>query len=202
MLKPKSISKNYLLLACLASLVSLTACGRSTSQTTTGQSSRLQESTSQSKNEQTETASTSEASSSSETTTQSEAQASAAASQEQATRFHLDNIIAGDYSSIAGTWANAQGRVFTVNAEGMLYFGETFDETAYHNIEGASLSDEGRVGGSLGFYKDGERQGGAHISIVPVGVPNILGAVSAVDHIEIGQSASAANPEEQFFRQD
>lgn len=117
------------------------------------------------------------------------------------TTFNLNALSSGDYSSIAGTWANAKGQVFTVTAEGVLYFGETFDEKAHHKIEQAGLNNYGRVGGSLGFYEDGERAGGATISMVPAGVANILDAVGDIDHIEIGQSVTAGYPEEQYFRQ-
>lgn len=117
------------------------------------------------------------------------------------TTFDLNALSSGDYSSIAGTWANAKGWVFTVTAEGVLYFGEAFDDNAHHKIEEARLNNNGRVGGSLGFYRHGERAGGAVIVMVPAGVANVNDLVGDLDHIEIGHDISSGYPEEQFFRQ-
>lgn len=117
------------------------------------------------------------------------------------TSFDARSLSGGDYSSIAGTWANSKGQVFTVSADGTLYFGETFDETGHHLIEGVGQGSTDRIGGSLGFYANGERAGGAHISIVPAGVANINGLVDAVDHIEIGHDISSGYPENQYYRQ-
>lgn len=117
------------------------------------------------------------------------------------TRFDLDGLVSGDYSSIAGTWSNAEGTVFTVTAEGILYFGEEFDEMGYHQIEQVGLDSNGRVSGSVSFYHHGERRGGAHISMIPAGVPNINGLISDVDHIETGHDVSSADSEKHYFRQ-
>lgn len=118
-----------------------------------------------------------------------------------ATTFDLNALSAGDYSSIAGSWANASGQVFTVTAGGKVIFGDAADDNSYHQIVSASLSPQGSIEGSIGFMSNGERQGGAHMSIVPAGVANINGVTSEIDHIEIGHDISSAYPENQFFRQ-
>lgn len=117
------------------------------------------------------------------------------------TAFDGNALSAGDYSSIAGTWANSKGQVFTVMADGTLYFGQQFDGVNRYLIEGVGVGESSRIGGSLGFYAGDERQGGAHISIVPAGVANINGLVGEVDHIEIGHDISSGYEENQYYRQ-
>lgn len=222
-----SFSKKLLLLTLLTSVATLTACGKKESQPTPASSSSVAAKVT-SKSSSAATTVVSSASSTSaeaQTEVQAEEEVTETSSEEAATEetageteeesspaqaepsnlpttFDLHSLAAGDYSSIAGTWANAKGQVFTITAEGILYFGEEVDDGGHHKIERAGINSAGRVGGSLGFYQDGERAGGAHISMVPAGVPNMLGTVTDIDHIEIGQSENAAYPEEQFFRQD
>lgn len=198
-----SFSKKLMLLTLLTSVATLTACGNKDAKTVPSASSSSVAATVASQTSSTEAQveeSNSEASSEESATEESAATTEEATN--TATSFDLAALSSGDYSSIVGTWANAKGQVFTVTAEGVLYFADTSDENSHHKIETASLDEGGRIGGSLGFYNNEERQGGAGISIVPAGVANVLGAVTDIDHIEIGQSVTAANPEEQFFRQD
>lgn len=208
-----SFSKKLMLLTLLTSVATLTACGNKDAKTVPSGSSSsvaakvtvksssaaatvaIQKSSTEAQVEE----STSEASSEEAATEESAVTTEEATN--TATSFDLAALSSGDYSSIAGTWANAEGKVFTVTAEGVLYFGEAFDENAHHKIEEAGLNSHGRVGGSLGYYHNGERAGGAHISIVPAGVANILDEVGDVDHIEIGHDVSSGYPEQQFFRQ-
>lgn len=208
-----SLNKKLLLLTLLTSVATLTACGKKEAQPEPASSSSIAVKVSSKSSSLATTA----ASSASSTEVQVE-EASAEANSEESvgeetaaeveetaapmtTSLDVNGLSAGDYRSIAGTWANAEGKVFTVTADGVLYFGEAFDENAHHKIEEAGLNSHGRVGGSLGYYHNGERAGGAHISIVPAGVANILDEVGYVDHIEIGHDVSSGYPEQQFFRQ-
>lgn len=202
-----SFSKKLMLLTLLTSVATLTACGNKDAKTVPSGSSS---SVAAKVTDKSSSVAATVASQTSSTETQVEETSTEAGSEEAVTEekvapvttsLDINGLAAGDYSSIAGTWANGKGQVFTVTAEGILYFSEASDENSHHKIETASLDEGGRVGGSLGFYNNGERQGGAGISIVPAGVENNLGEVADVDHIEIGQSANAANPDEQFFRQ-
>lgn len=206
-----SFSKKLMLLTLLTSVATLTACGNKEVQSTPASSSSVAAKvTSKSSSVGTVASSASSTEAQVEEST-SEASSEEAATEESvvtteeatntATSFDLAALSSGDYSSIAGTWANGKGQVFTVTAEGVLYFGEDFDENAHHKIEEAGLNSHGRVGGSLGYYHNGERAGGAHISIVPAGVANALDEVGDVDHIEIGHDVSSGYPEQQFFRQ-
>lgn len=212
-----SFSKKLMLMTLLTSVATLTACGNKDAKTvSSGSSSSVVAkvtvksssvaATVASQTSSTETQVEAEGSESSSEEASSEETSPETGSQEEtsnlASSFDLNALAAGDYSSIAGTWANAEGQVFTVTADGVLYFGEAFDENAHHKIEEAGLNSHGRVGGSLGYYHNGERAGGAHISIVPAGVANILDEVGDVDHIEIGHDVSSGYPEQQFFRQD
>lgn len=202
MSKTAKISKTVLLLGLLTSVATLTACGKKEA-TTTASSSVTKTSQSSSKEKVTTSPATEGNSEAISEDTEAETATSETASSTATTStFNLDAIAAGDFSSIAGTWANAKGQIVVIEGDKLIFETEgESDPNQYHLIESQSLNEEGRVGASIGFYNNGERQGGAHLSIVPAGVPNILGEVSDQDHLEMGHMPTTADSGEHFFRQ-
>lgn len=201
MFKPISLSKNLLFITCLTSLTVITACGNKDAQSS--QSSPSPTVATVSKSSSTSAVAT-EQSSPEETTSEEVVETEQEAPQQevtQATSFDSEALVAGDYSSIAGTWANAKGEYFTVTAEGIIYFGGRAEESGYSKIEHVDLNSNGRVSGSVGSYQGDERHGGAHISIVPAGIANVNDLVSDYDHIEIGHDISSGYSDQQYFRQ-
>lgn len=119
----------------------------------------------------------------------------------QATSFDLDGLAAGDYSSIAGTWANAEGEVITVNADGEMTVQRTDGDSFTVHMRASGITETGYVYGGVGSYHGDDFWSNAVIAIVPAGTANIVGEVGEQDHIEIGHGTHAANPEKQYFRQ-
>lgn len=195
-----SLHRPFLL---MTSLVTLVACSNKQTQTITTKEPTVQSSSQEKLQRQQSTRTGHEVlQATPEESTQAEvSDTPEIAPSETATAFDMDAIVSGDYTSLVGTWSNSQGKFFTVTAEGILYFGEEFDDNQHHKIESSTFNDSGRIGGSLGYYNHGERQGGAHISIVPAGVANINDLISEHDHIEIGHDISSGYPEQQYFRQ-
>ncbi|MGT2895212.1 DUF6287 domain-containing protein [Streptococcus entericus] len=199
MSKTAKISKTVLLLGLLTSVATLTACGKKEATTTTASSSVTKTSQSSSKEKVTTSPATEATSEATEAETATSETASSTAT---TSTFNLDAIVAGDFSSIAGTWANANGKTVVIEGDKLIFETEgESDPNQYNLIESQNLHEEGRVGASIGFYNNGERQGGIVLSIVPAGVPNILGEVSDQDHLEMGHMPTTADSGEHFFRQ-
>lgn len=212
MFNPLSVNKKMLFLTLLTSAVTLTACGQKEVQSPPGSNSSVATKvTSQSKLAATTVASqagSAEVQTEEEITETSlgEVVEETASEVEEAiapvtTALDINALSAGDYSSIAGTWANAKGEYFTVTAEGIIYFGGRAEESGYSKIEHVEPNSNGRVSGSVGSYQGDERHGGAHISIVPAGIANVNDLVSDYDHIEIGHDISSGYSDQQYFRQ-
>ncbi|MFA9493456.1 DUF6287 domain-containing protein [Streptococcus sp. E17BB] len=207
MSKIAKISKTVLLLGLLTSVATLTACGKKEATTTTASSSVTKTSQLSSKEKSTTsqaTEVTSKATDTGSTTaeTGSSKTSETASSTATTSTFNLDAIVAGDFSSIAGTWANVNGKTVVIEGDKLIFETEgESDPNQYNLIESQNLNESGRVGASIGFYNNGERQGGIVLSIVPAGVPNILGEVSDQDHLEMGHMPTTADSGEHFFRQ-
>lgn len=201
MSKRSTTSKTLLFLGLLTSVGVLAACGNKTDKaTTTSSSAKVVQTSSNSSAGKVQKSSTStegstEASATDTSTTETTPTSSVA------TTFDVEAIAAGDLSTLAGTWVNANGRTVVIEGDKLTFVGEgESDPNQYHQIETHSLNESGRVGASIGFYNNGERQGGAHLSIVPAGVANILGEVSDRDHLEMGHQPTSADSGEHFFR--
>lgn len=201
--------KTFLTLALLTSMVSLTACGQKSSQSTpaSSQSKVVQASSSSSlsKAKITTTTSTSTESSGTDVSETVDTQASATEGIQvtsSTTSFAMEAIASGDFSSLAGTWANANGQTVVIEGNKLFFLNEgELDPKHYHLIESQGFNETGGVGASVGYYNNGERQGGFHLSIVPAGVENSLGEVTDQDHLEMGHVPKSADSGEHFFRQ-
>ncbi|SFB92579.1 DUF6287 domain-containing protein [Streptococcus equinus] len=91
---------------------------------------------------------------------------------EQANSDDLDvnQILSGNYESLAGTWVNGRGEVLTINANGMLD-GDTKIFSASKNNQGLVFLAAGSIDGT---------PGGIAIGLFPIGVENPLGDYSDI----------------------
>lgn len=158
---------------CLTSLVLLlTACG--TKPATGSKASSAATSSSQ---EATSSSSTSVSSSSS-----SSASSDAEASPVQETSIDTQAILAGDYSSLVGTWVNDKGEALRIEADGS---SDRFDASIFNGLEeseGTLVSDHYKIGGAS-----------SALTIVPAGqkLP-FHDQVAKADSLVIGTSSEAA----------
>lgn len=212
-----SLNKKLLLLTLLTSVATLTACGKKEAQpepasstsvaakVTSKSSSVTTTIASSASSEETQTEESATETSSEEVVTEessAEEESSEAVAATSATSLDVNGLSSGDYSSVAGTWANAKGEVITVTADGEMTVqrGDGSDPfTIYMRVTGTSES--GYAYGGVGSLHGESFWSHATIAIVPAGTANILGDIGERDHIEIGHGAHAANPEEQYFRQ-
>lgn len=152
----------YLFFASL--LIILTACGTKPVSESKGSSA---------------TSSTQDVSSSSKASSSSEP---ASSSQIQESTIDTQGILAGDYSSLVGTWANDKGEALRIEPDGS---SDRFDASIFNGLEeneGTLVSDHYKIGGAS-----------SALTIVPAGqkLP-FHDQVAAVDSLVIGTSAEAA----------
>ncbi len=145
-------------------VIILTACG-------TKPASESKESSSTSVKQ--EVSSSSKASSSSETISSSQIQEST---------IDTQGILAGDYSSLVGTWANDKGEALRIESDGS---SDRFDASIFNGLEeneGTLVSDHYKIGGAS-----------SALTIVPAGqkLP-FHDQVATVDSLVIGTSSEAA----------
>lgn len=195
--------KTFLTLALLTSVISLTACGQKSSQSTpaSSQSKVVQASSSSSLSKAKTTTSTetsvNQEEASSEAPSTETSNSSGEASPAVTSSVDLDAIANGDFSSIVGTWSNAQGRSFTFTADGLLSDAEGVNILV---LECKRYEDSAVV--TIGFEVDGKPEGGAlGILIYPAGVKTAHGEADERDHLQAGHSVQKEEPQERFYRQ-
>lgn len=182
----KSMSATVL----LVSLLGLAACQKKeASQVTSKTSSTSQVSSSStagsSSSNSVNSASSSQVASSSSQSEQQQASSESQASAEQAapaqtTGMDINAIAAGDFSSVAGTWTNAQGDSVTFTAQGL----QSSDMDIYANGVSNGLAN-------FTYAPRNANVGSAALTMVPAGTPAQGGTVYSQDAIVIGQSLSA-----------
>lgn len=218
------MKKATILLSLLLSAAVLTACGSkesgwspssssapssqtvSSSTASSSQISKLSSSSSQvsASSQSSAVPSVTETSSSESSVVEQETQESSTSpvtSTNYASDFDLDALVAGDYTSLVGTWANAQGNVITITVDGKMEFWDRYGNYSTNEIVALTRQSDGHFSGGVGYYQDGEPRSFGAFAIFPAGVENALGLVSEFDHIEIGQSMAMGDPEQQYYRQ-
>lgn len=160
---------------CLTSLVLLlTACG--TKPATGAKASSAATSSSQ------EATSSSSTSTSVSSASSSSASSDAEASPVQETSIDSQAILAGDYSSLVGTWVNDKGEALRIEADGS---SDRFDASIFNGLEeseGTLVSDHYKIGGAS-----------SALTIVPAGqkLP-FHDQMAKADSLVIGTSSEAA----------
>lgn len=195
MFKSKIFYNSLLLCGLLASVATLTACGQQqVSPATTDQPSAVQEKGGQSHQEKVADKKLSTTPSSSQGDNQSEVDGSA---ETLTSVVDLDAIARGDFSSIAGTWKNGQGKSFTFTSDGLQ---SEFAEEKIVVIESKRYETSAVV--TIGFEVNGEPEGGAiGIVIYPAGVKTAYGEADERDHLQAGHSVQREEAQERYYKQ-
>ncbi|GGE37203.1 DUF6287 domain-containing protein [Streptococcus himalayensis] len=194
----------------------LTACGQKTEKQSSSSSSTVEQSakTSESKASKSKTATKSEmkdsaTKASSETAaTPTEKMPSASASQEKTeeassvptsseSTIDVNALLNGDYSSIAGTWKNAEGNIVTFDASGPVSSSFAGDKKVKReDMKGINVIDGVYVGSYGLLFDDGEAHTSVAwaVNVVPAGVASsYFKVVRDQDAIYMGQGADMDN---------
>lgn len=189
-----TLSRHSKLAITLLTTLTLAACSANVTNQTAPAAPSVAKTASNSQNTtktsdtETETTTDQTATSSTETTTTSE-------TPQQASLLDLTALSNGDFSSLVGTWSNAQGQ-FTVDAQGNVTAQFAGVTTEGYSIKVSSLENNILFAGLV--HQDGHSLGSFHI--IPAGVPTpSLGIVYQEDSISSGQSVNAE--ETPFFKQ-